>query len=108
MGVDLELETQSCIAFNGGPHFTFTPAISLFVNCEARKGVEELWTKLSGGGGLLECGWPNDKFGEQFITGTETACIPREKLFFTRGSFSKQRRGGDNHAIGYSANTHFE
>ena len=28
-----QLEGQEFFAFNGGPHFSFTPAISLFVNC---------------------------------------------------------------------------
>jgi predicted 3-demethylubiquinone-9 3-methyltransferase (glyoxalase superfamily) len=63
MGVDFELEGRSFIAFNGGPHFTFNPAISLFINCETQQEVDELWEKLSNGGKLLQCGWLNDKFG---------------------------------------------
>lgn len=63
MGVDFELEGQSFVAFNGGPHSTFTPAISLFVNCETQREVDELWEKLSEDGKLLRCGWLNDKFG---------------------------------------------
>ncbi len=38
------------------------PAISLFVKCETRQGVDELREKLSSGGKLLQCGWLNDKF----------------------------------------------
>jgi predicted 3-demethylubiquinone-9 3-methyltransferase (glyoxalase superfamily) len=38
-----ELDGQTFIAFNGGPHFAFTPAISFFVNCETQQEVDELW-----------------------------------------------------------------
>jgi predicted 3-demethylubiquinone-9 3-methyltransferase (glyoxalase superfamily) len=58
-----QLDGQEFIAFNGGPHFTFTPAISLFVNCETQQEVDELWDKLSEGGEKGRCGWLKDKFG---------------------------------------------
>ncbi|MBA4407293.1 hypothetical protein C0389_08470 [bacterium] len=58
-----ELEGQKFMALNGGPHFTFTPAISLFVNCETQEEVDELWEKLSEGGEKGRCGWLKDKFG---------------------------------------------
>jgi predicted 3-demethylubiquinone-9 3-methyltransferase (glyoxalase superfamily) len=58
-----QLDGQEFIAFNGGPHFTFTPAISLFVNCETQQEVDELWEKLSEGGEKVRCGWLKDKFG---------------------------------------------
>ena len=48
---------------NGGPHFTFTPAISMFVNCETQDEIDELWEKLSAGGEKSRCGWLKDKFG---------------------------------------------
>ncbi|MGH8706155.1 MAG: VOC family protein, partial [Burkholderiales bacterium] len=51
------------IAFNGGPHFQFSPAISLFVNCETQEEVDELSEKLCAGGELQPCGWLKDKFG---------------------------------------------
>ena len=57
------LDGQEFIAFNGGPHFTFTPAISLFVNCETQQEVDEFWEKLSEGGEEVRCGWLKDKFG---------------------------------------------
>jgi len=57
------LDGQEFIAFNGGPHFTFTPAISLFVNCETQQEVDEFWEKLSEGGEKVRCGWLKDKFG---------------------------------------------
>lgn len=62
--VQFELEGQTFYGLNGGPHFKFTPAISLFVNCETQEEVDELWNKLiSGGGKESQCGWLEDKFG---------------------------------------------
>jgi predicted 3-demethylubiquinone-9 3-methyltransferase (glyoxalase superfamily) len=58
-----QLDGQEFFAFNGGPHFTFTPAISFFVNCETQQEVDELWEKLSEGGVKERCGWLKDKFG---------------------------------------------
>jgi predicted 3-demethylubiquinone-9 3-methyltransferase (glyoxalase superfamily) len=63
MSVTFQLEGQEFMALNGGPHFTFTPAISLFVNCDTQQEVDELWQKLSEGGEKSRCGWLKDKFG---------------------------------------------
>ena len=63
MSVTFELEGQEFYALNGGPHFQFTPAISLFVNCETQEEVDELWDKLSAGGRKDRCGGLTDKFG---------------------------------------------
>src|ERR1035437_8755132 len=40
MMVRFEIEGQEFTAFNGGPAFTFTPAISLFVNCGGQDEVD--------------------------------------------------------------------
>ena len=49
---------------SGGPHdFTFTPALSLFVNCATQGEVDELWEKLSDGGRKDQCGWLQDRYG---------------------------------------------
>src|SRR5579859_7369252 len=48
--VTFEIDGQEFVALNGGPQFTFTPALSLFVNCETQAEVDELWDKLSAGG----------------------------------------------------------
>jgi predicted 3-demethylubiquinone-9 3-methyltransferase (glyoxalase superfamily) len=58
-----QLDGQEFIALNGGPHFTFSPAISLFVNCETQQEVDELWEKLSEGGEKQQCGWLKDRYG---------------------------------------------
>ena len=63
MSVEFELDGQPFIALNGGPQFTFSPAISFFVNCETQEEVDELWEKLSAGGKKNRCGWLQDKFG---------------------------------------------
>ena len=63
MSATFELECQQFIAFNGGPHYKFNPAVSIYVNCETQAEVDELWTKLSEGGSETQCGWPEDRFG---------------------------------------------
>ncbi len=57
------LDGQEFTALNGGPEYRFTPAISLYVNCEAQEEVDELWEKLSAGGEKGPCGWLTDRFG---------------------------------------------
>lgn len=64
---------QKFSAINGGPAFRFTPAISLFVQCETEAEVDHLWGKLSEGGKTLmplqawpwseKYGWLEDRFG---------------------------------------------
>jgi predicted 3-demethylubiquinone-9 3-methyltransferase (glyoxalase superfamily) len=63
MGVEFQLEGQDFIALNGGPHFTFSPAISFFVSCKTQDEVDELWDKLAAGGEKQPCGWLKDKYG---------------------------------------------
>jgi len=63
MTVTFQLDGQEFLALNGGPHFTFSPAISFIVNCETQQEVDELWEKLSEGGERQRCGWLKDKYG---------------------------------------------
>ena len=63
MVCNFQLEGQEFTALNGGPQFKFTEAISLVVNCDSQKEVDDLWTKLSAGGAPGQCGWLKDKFG---------------------------------------------
>jgi len=63
MSATFELEGQRFIALNGGPMFTFSQAISFFVNCETQEEVDKLWEKLSEGGEKQRCAWLKDKFG---------------------------------------------
>jgi predicted 3-demethylubiquinone-9 3-methyltransferase (glyoxalase superfamily) len=63
MTVAFQLEGQRFMALNGGPIYSFTPAISFFVDCETQGEVDELWDKLSAGGRQVQCAWLQDKFG---------------------------------------------
>jgi predicted 3-demethylubiquinone-9 3-methyltransferase (glyoxalase superfamily) len=63
MSATFQLDGQTFMALNGGPMFTFSPAISFFVNCETQEEVDELWEKLSAGGEKQRCGWLRDKYG---------------------------------------------
>lgn len=63
MSVIFELDGQEFFALNGGPMFTFSPAISFFVKCETQPEIDELWEKFSAGGEKQRCGWLKDKYG---------------------------------------------
>jgi predicted 3-demethylubiquinone-9 3-methyltransferase (glyoxalase superfamily) len=63
MVATFQLEGQDFIALNGGPHFKFTEAISLVVNCETQDELDAFWEKLSEGGSKGQCGWLKDKYG---------------------------------------------
>jgi predicted 3-demethylubiquinone-9 3-methyltransferase (glyoxalase superfamily) len=63
MSATFQLDGQEFMALNGGPQFTFSPAISFFVNCTNQEEVDGLWEKLSEGGEKQRCGWLKDKYG---------------------------------------------
>jgi len=63
MTATFQLDGQEFVALNGGPQFTFSPAISFFVKCETQREIDELWEKLSAGGEKSKCGWLRDKYG---------------------------------------------
>ena len=64
MAVNFELFGQAFVALNGGPSFSFSEGISLFVGCESQAEIDDLWAKLTRGGGSEgRCGWCTDKFG---------------------------------------------
>jgi two-component system sensor histidine kinase QseC len=59
-----ELDGQQFYAFDAGPQFKFTEAISLYVNCETQEEVDYYWNKFTADGGQESmCGWLKDKFG---------------------------------------------
>lgn len=62
-GVTFRLANQEFFALNGGPEFTFTPAVSFFASCETQAEVDELWERLSIGGEPGRCGWLKDRYG---------------------------------------------
>jgi predicted 3-demethylubiquinone-9 3-methyltransferase (glyoxalase superfamily) len=63
MTVEFRLEGQDFVALNGGPTFTFSPAISLFVNCQTQQEVDRLYEGLAAGGEIQPCGWIRDRYG---------------------------------------------
>ena len=64
MGVTLQLDGQEFMTINGGPQFTFSPAISFFVKCETQEEIDHFWHKLlAGGGKTQQCGRLTDKCG---------------------------------------------
>jgi predicted 3-demethylubiquinone-9 3-methyltransferase (glyoxalase superfamily) len=63
MTVAFQLDGQPFVALNGGPVFSFTPAISFMVDCKTQGEVDHLWDKLSAGGEQQQCGWLRDKYG---------------------------------------------
>jgi len=101
MTVGFELCGQEFAAINGGPVFTFTPAISLFVNCETEAEIDQLWAKLSEGNtGILwklekypfseKYGWLNDKYGVSWqVNLTKTPQQISPALLFVGDNFGK-------------------
>ena len=61
--VSFELDGRPFTALNGGPVYTFSPAISFVVSCEGQAEVDEFWGRLSDGGSEGQCGWLTDRFG---------------------------------------------
>jgi predicted 3-demethylubiquinone-9 3-methyltransferase (glyoxalase superfamily) len=62
-----------CIDSPAKHAFTFTPSVSVFVECESEAELDDLFTQLSAGGVVLmpvsdygfsaRSGWTNDRFG---------------------------------------------
>lgn len=63
MTVSFELDGQEFIALNGGPEYTFTPAVSFSIDCRTQAEVDHFWDRLTEGGKPIQCGWLQDKFG---------------------------------------------
>jgi predicted 3-demethylubiquinone-9 3-methyltransferase (glyoxalase superfamily) len=63
MVVTFELDGQEFCALNGGPQFSFSPAVSFVVNCQTQQEVDAMWEKLSENGEKQRCGWVKDKYG---------------------------------------------
>lgn len=63
MYATFQLDGREFTAFNGGPGFTFSSALSFFVDCETQMDVDYYWEKLSETGEPMQCGWLKDKYG---------------------------------------------
>ena len=63
LSITFELLGQTFFALNGGPSFSFSPGISLFVSCDTQSEIDRYYDRLSDGGKEVQCGWLVDKFG---------------------------------------------
>ena len=63
MLIDFELDGKPFTAMNGGPHFSFSEAVSLLIDCAGQDEVDHYWTALSEGGEAGRCGWLKDRYG---------------------------------------------
>jgi predicted 3-demethylubiquinone-9 3-methyltransferase (glyoxalase superfamily) len=63
LSMTFRLRGQEFMVLNGGPHFSFTPAVSFFIACKNQEEVDYFWHKLSEGGSEERCGWVTDRFG---------------------------------------------
>lgn len=63
MTVEFEFEGQRFVALNGGPHFSFSEAISFQVHCDSQEEIDYFLVtperRRRGGA----CGWLKDRFG---------------------------------------------
>lgn len=63
-GVAFELGGQRFNAFDGGPDFEFTEAVSFMITCETQVEIDHYWSRLLEGGGRESmCGWLTDRYG---------------------------------------------
>jgi predicted 3-demethylubiquinone-9 3-methyltransferase (glyoxalase superfamily) len=64
MSVTFEILGKTFYALNGGPHFSFSQGISLFVSCDSQAEIDRYYdTLLADGGKEMQCGWLSDRFG---------------------------------------------
>ena len=63
MTMKFQLNGLEFVALNGGPHYTFTHAVSFVINCKDQAEVDHYWDKLIEGGKPSQCGWLSDKYG---------------------------------------------
>ena len=61
--VEFTLAGNRYTALNGGPHFAFTEAISLQIDCEDQAEVDRLSDALSAVPEAEQCGWVKDRYG---------------------------------------------
>ncbi|RNL86771.1 VOC family protein [Halostreptopolyspora alba] len=61
--VEFELSGQRFVALNGGPRYTFTPAVSFQIHCSDQEELDYYWERLSAEGTEVACGWTTDRYG---------------------------------------------
>jgi predicted 3-demethylubiquinone-9 3-methyltransferase (glyoxalase superfamily) len=64
MAVEFEAAGMCFVGINGGPHFTFTEAVSFEIACADQAEVDRFWDRfIADGGEESQCGWLKDKYG---------------------------------------------
>lgn len=63
MTITFEINGCEFTALNGGPYFSFSPAVSFMIACENQQEIDFYWDKLCNGGKPEQCGWLKDRFG---------------------------------------------
>lgn len=61
--VSFTLRGRPFMALNGGPHFSFSEAVSFVVECDDQAEIDHYWTALGDGGSEQQCGWLKDRYG---------------------------------------------
>ena len=61
--MEFELNGQKFMVLNGGPQYTFSPAVSIVVPCADQAEVDYYWNSLTEGGQGVACGWLSDRYG---------------------------------------------
>jgi predicted 3-demethylubiquinone-9 3-methyltransferase (glyoxalase superfamily) len=63
LSATFRLAGQGFVALNGGPHFRFTPALSVFVTVAGQAELDAIWDRLSAAPVAERCGWLTDRYG---------------------------------------------
>jgi predicted 3-demethylubiquinone-9 3-methyltransferase (glyoxalase superfamily) len=64
MSAEFVVGGQRFRAYNGGPHFKFSDAFSIFISCDDQGEVDRYWNALIAAGAKpVQCGWITDQFG---------------------------------------------
>jgi len=108
MSVSFELGGLSFVALNGGPIYSFSPAVSFFVNCASADEVDRVWNVLSEGGQVMmelgaypfstRYGWVTDRFGvgwQVMLSPSAQRVVPC--LLFTKDSYGKGQAAIDTY-----------
>ena len=61
--VEFTLLGQPFMAMSAGPLDPFNHSVSFVVECDDQKEIDRLWTALSEGGKVEQCGWLKDRYG---------------------------------------------
>ena len=62
--VNVDILGTTFTLLNGGPEFTFSEAISFYIDCKDQAEVDYYWDSLTADGGAESmCGWVKDKYG---------------------------------------------